>query len=528
MPTLRVIGTGRAGSSVEEALRRAGWAVAPALHHGDDVAGAAEGCDLLVLAVPDAAVAEVAARVRPVATTVVAHLAGSLGPDVLDGHPRRAALHPVVALPDGATGAGRLAGAWYAVAGDALVLEVVDALGGRPFTVADEDRPAHHAACAMAANHVTALLGVVERVAGRAGLPLSPYLQLAAGAVAAVAERGPAAALTGPVARGDWGTVEAHLAALPEADRPSYLALAAEAARLVGRSLPTGLGVPAGPAVLHEKAALRKALDQARAAGLTVGLVPTMGALHDGHASLIRRAAAECDVVAVTIFVNPLQFDRADDLAAYPRTLEGDVAVATAAGATVVFAPTVAEVYGPDGARARVRVEGLADRLEGASRPGHFDGVATVCTKLFGMAGACRAYFGEKDFQQVAVVRRLVHDLDLPVEIVPCPTVRADDGLALSSRNALLTPEERAVAPTLHQALTAGAWLVRQGERDPVRIADAIRGEVERQPRFRIDRVDVVDADTLAPPHDHTTRLRLLVAAFLGQARLIDNLGADL
>jgi pantoate--beta-alanine ligase len=527
MPTLRVIGAGRAGSSVEEALRRAGWTVLPTLHHGDGLRGAAAGCDLLVLAVPDAAVVEVAAKVDPVPTTTVAHLAGSLGPDALAPHLRRAALHPVVALSDPATGADRLAGAWFGVAGDPLALEVVAALGGRAFEVADDDRAAHHAACAMAANHVTALLGVVERVVDRAGLPLAPYADLAAGAVAAVADRGPARALTGPVARGDWGTVQAHLDALAEADRPAYLALAAEAARLAGRSLPAGLGVPAGAAVFHEKAALRKALDQARAAALTVGLVPTMGALHEGHAALIRRAAAECDVVAVTVFVNPLQFDRAEDLAAYPRTLDADLAAAAAAGAAVVFAPSATEMYGPAPA-ARVHVEGLADRLEGAARPGHFDGVATVCTKLFGIAGACRAYFGEKDFQQVAVVRRLVHDLDLPVDVVACPIVRADDGLALSSRNTLLTEDERAVAPALHRALSVAAFLVAQGERSPDLIAAAVRRELGREPRFRLDGVDVVDADTLDPPGEHTTRLRILAAAFLGRVRLIDNLGAEL
>ena len=301
----------------------------------------------------------------------------------------------------------------------------------------------------------------------------------------------------------------------------------------VGRSLEEALGgaspahsaAAAGAAVLSEKEATRQALDVARAAGRTVGLVPTMGALHDGHASLIRRAAAECDTVAVTIFVNPLQFDRSDDLAAYPRTLVADVALASAAGASVVFAPSIDEMYG-SGTGTRVHVEGLAERLEGAARPGHFDGVATVCTKLFAVAGPCRAYFGEKDFQQVAVVRRVVHDLDLPVEVVPCPTVRRRDGLALSSRNTLLTDEERAVAPTLHAALRRGVALVARGERDPAAVAAAVAARIEREPRFLLDRVDVVDADTLEPPDEHTSQLRILAAAFLGRVRLIDNLGA--
>ena len=154
--------------------------------------------------------------------------------------------------------------------------------------------------------------------------------------------------------------------------------------------------------------------------------------------------------------------------------------------------------------------------------------MATICTKLFGIAGAGRAYFGEKDFQQVAVVRRLVHDLDLPVQVVACPTVRADDGLALSSRNALLTDEERAVAPTLSGALAAGGRLVARGERRPERIADAVRSHVAQEPSLRLDRVDVVDADTLTPPGPATTRIRILAAAFLGRVRLIDNLGAEL
>ena len=301
------------------------------------------------------------------------------------------------------------------------------------------------------------------------------------------------------------------------------VALRVVSARRASRSEPA----PPSVGVVTEKAALRRDLDQARAAGRTVGLVPTMGALHDGHAALIRRAAAECDLVAVTVFVNPLQFDRPDDLAAYPRDLDGDLAVAAAAGARLVFAPTGTEIYGA-GAQARVHVAGLADRLEGAARPGHFDGVATVCTKLFGIAGPCRAYFGEKDFQQVAVVRRLVHDLDLPVEVVACPTVRDGDGLALSSRNALLTPRERTAAPGLHRALRLGVARVAAGEREPAVIAAAVAAALGTEPALRLDRVDVVDADTLEAPGGPTVRLRILAAAFLGPVRLIDNLGIDL
>ena len=284
--------------------------------------------------------------------------------------------------------------------------------------------------------------------------------------------------------------------------------------------------------LVDTNAAFARMLASARGVGRTVGLVPTMGALHDGHASLIRRAAHDCDVAAVTVFVNPLQFDRAADLAAYPRTLDSDVAAAAEAGATVVFVPSTQEMFGPTGqVDTTVHVAGLADRLEGASRPGHFDGVATVVTKLFALTGPCRAYFGEKDFQQLAVVRRLVADLSLPVRVVGCPTVRAADGLALSSRNAYLTAGERSVAPLLHAALESAARAAGAGEHAPGVLAAIVGGALAGEPRFRLDRVDVVDAATLGPPDAGpapTTELRILAAAFLGRARLIDNVGVCL
>lgn len=232
---LRVVGPGRAGGALALALHRAGWTVEAPLGRDDDLDGAAHDVDLLVLATPDPAIAEVAAAVEPVPTTVVAHLAGALGLDVLGEHERRAALHPLVALPDAETGAARLAdGAWFAVAGDPLVRQVVDDLGGRAFTVADADRTRYHAAAVIASNHLVALFGQVERVAPE-GVPVEAFLGLARGTLDNVAALGPAAALTGPVARGDWATVERHLAALPEDERPAYEAMVAEARRLAGR-----------------------------------------------------------------------------------------------------------------------------------------------------------------------------------------------------------------------------------------------------------------------------------------------------
>ena len=202
------------------------------------------------------------------------------------------------------------------------------------------------------------------------------------------------------------------------------------------------------------------ALEAERAVGRRIGLVPTMGALHAGHRALVARAAVECDVVAVTVFVNPLQFDGADDLARYPRDLEGDVAAAAESGATIVFAPGVEELYPgfPAPRPVTVHVGGVAAVLEGRARPGHFDGVATVVTTLFSLAGRCRAYFGEKDYQQLVVVRTLAEGLHLPVELVACPTVREEDGLALSSRNVRLSAEQRAAAAAPWRTGCATRW----------------------------------------------------------------------
>ena len=269
----------------------------------------------------------------------------------------------------------------------------------------------------------------------------------------------------------------------------------------------------------------RTVLDAARSSGATVGLVPTMGALHAGHASLIRRAASECDCVCTTIFVNPLQFGAGEDLSAYPRSLASDILLADESGASIVLAPSVEEMYG-DGSATTVSVDGpLTEVLEGASRPGHFDGVATVVAKLFAIAGPCRAYFGEKDFQQLAVVRRMAADLSMPVEVIGCPTVRDADGLALSSRNAYLEPSERLVAPSLHRALVAGADAVRAGERDPRAVTEVMTATIVAEPLFDIDYAAVVDATTFTTPDPLVGELRLLVAARLGKARLIDNLG---
>ncbi len=274
--------------------------------------------------------------------------------------------------------------------------------------------------------------------------------------------------------------------------------------------------------IIRETNVMQQYAEQQRRAGRSVGLVPTMGALHDGHVSLIRRCRADNDVAVMTLFVNPMQFDRRDDLARYPRNLDRDADLASAAGADVIFYPAVEEMY-PSGYATYVTVEGLADRWEGATRPGHFRGVATVCTKLFAACRPHRAYFGRKDYQQSLVIRRLVVDLNLGFEIVVLPTVREADGLALSSRNVLLGPEERRQAAVLSRALGAAQSAVKAGERDAETLRGEIGAEIRSAPLAAVDYVAVCDPDTLEPLTRISGRAVALVAVRFGAVRLIDN-----
>jgi pantoate--beta-alanine ligase len=267
---------------------------------------------------------------------------------------------------------------------------------------------------------------------------------------------------------------------------------------------------------------LRDSCDAARASGLTVGLVPTMGYLHDGHRSLMRAARAGTTFVVVTIFVNPLQFGPGEDLDRYPRDLDGDVAACRAEGVDVVFAPSVDEMF-PAAPRTTVHVAGLTDALCGLSRPGHFDGVTTVVTKLCAIVGPCRAYFGRKDAQQLAVVTRLVSDLALPVEVVGCPLVREADGLAMSSRNAYLDDAQRRAATVLFRALRAGADVAVAGERDPERVRAAVRDQLAGEPLVVPEYVEVRDAAEISEIERLDGDVLLAVAARVGGTRLIDN-----
>ncbi|WP_314141732.1 pantoate--beta-alanine ligase [Buttiauxella noackiae] len=273
---------------------------------------------------------------------------------------------------------------------------------------------------------------------------------------------------------------------------------------------------------------LRQQIRRWRQEGKRIALVPTMGNLHDGHMKLVDDAKSRADVVVTTIFVNPMQFDRPDDLTRYPRTLQEDCEKLNRRKVDLVFAPAPADMY-PQGLDSQtfVEVPGLSTMLEGASRPGHFRGVSTIVSKLFNMVQPDIACFGEKDFQQVAVIRKMVADMGYDIEIIGVPTVRAKDGLALSSRNGYLTAEQRKIAPGLHKVMQSLADKLRSGERDTEEML-AIAATELNEKGFRSDDLQIRDADTLSELNVESKRAVVLMAAWLGQARLIDNIQVDL
>ncbi len=277
--------------------------------------------------------------------------------------------------------------------------------------------------------------------------------------------------------------------------------------------------------IVGTKQQVRDAVAAGRGEGKTIGLVPTLGALHEGHLSLMRRSVADCDLTVVSVFVNPTQFGPGEDLDEYPRDLEGDASACEAIGVDLLFAPTVEEMYADD-ASTVVSVSELTEGLCGAYRPGHFDGVTTVVCKLLNIVLPDRAYFGEKDYQQLVVIRRMVRDLDIPVEVVGCPTVREDDGLALSSRNRYLSEEERAAAPALHRALQRGAEAAREGAtgREVERV---VARALAQEPLFRPQYIQAVHPETLKPLGDEAGPMVIAAAAHLGGTRLIDNVRVE-
>jgi pantoate--beta-alanine ligase len=555
-----IVGRGRVGASLATAFGQAGLPV-----RLTSTAAAAErsaGATAVLLCVPDAEIASTAAALAPRPPKLVGHVSGAGALAALDSTTRAGAgafsIHPLQTFADGST---PVAGIPCAIAGsDEAAESFADALardvGMRPFAVPDERRAAYHAAASIASNFLVALkesaAGLLEAAGVEDGRELLAPLVLRT--AANWAEHG-VGALTGPIARGDAETVERHRAALAELAPellPIYEALAARTAALA-RSSPSGgdsaalalasqsaapgrrrtdtapaesKGGGGGMRIVHTKRGLREALAGPRREGKRIGLVPTMGAFHEGHLSLMRAARAGCDLVVVSLFVNPSQFGPGEDLATYPRDESRDTELAEREGVDLLWIPSVDEMY-PDGFGTAVEVdEALTGILDGAADqrgPEHFRGVTTVVAKLFNCVQPDAAFFGRKDAQQAVVIERMARDLDFPVEVIALPTVRDPDGLAMSSRNVYLDESDRESALALSRALRAAERAAANGERSADVIVSTAINEL-RSAGVNPEYVEARDARDLSPVADLNGRPVLLaVAARVGRARLIDN-----
>lgn len=570
-----VVGAGRVGAVLGAALRRAGHHVVgasavsqeshdriDALLPGVPVVDVPEviaTADLVLLTVPDDVLPDVVAGAASLghwrAGQIVLHTAGRHGTDVLAPAEQVGAIglavHPAMTFTGTSLDLARLVDCPFAVTAAPAVLPIAQALvveiGGEPVVLPEHGRLVYHAALTHGANHLVTLVAQARRLLDRSeihetGHFLRPLLEAALeGAL-----RDGEVSLTGPVSRGDAGTVGAHLGALAElvghdpttSDIPAtYRALAAataERARDTRRLAPssaahvlTALDPPVaatGPAADRAPQLLRTREDLAEVLAAPRGrraVVMTMGALHEGHLDLVRAARRQAEQVVVTVFVNPLQFAPGEDLEAYPRDLHGDVTKLADAGADIVFAPAPDVVYPHGDPLVRVDPGPLGAVLEGTSRRTHFAGVLTVVAKLLGLTGPDVAVFGQKDAQQLALVRAMVRDLDLGVEVLGVATRRDADGLALSSRNDYLSPAQRASALALPRALQAGAAVAAQG---PSAVLDAARAVLDAEPGLHLDYLALVDPTTLeALGVGHHGDGLLLVAAWSGITRLIDN-----
>jgi pantoate--beta-alanine ligase len=529
-----IVGAGRAGGSLARAAEAAGLEVR--LAGRDDAGDACAGAAVALICVPDAEIeAACAALAAAGPPPLVGHVSGATGLDALSSAAERGAqtfsLHPLQTIPDPETD---LTGAPCAVSGSTReALELADALARRlgllPFPLDDADRVAYHAAASIASNFLVALEESAAELLERTGVEnarelLSPLVLRTA---ANWSERG-AEALTGPIARGDTATIERHLGALRERAPelvPAYEALAERARAIVARPAhPSGSGGGDAMKVVRTKSELADVLSPARRQGRTIGLVPTMGALHEGHLSLLRAARERCDVVVMSLFVNPAQFAAGEDLESYPRDEDRDLALAGGEGVDLVYAPSAEEVY-PPRFSTTVEVAGLTDVLCGSPRSRgreHFRGVTTVVAKLLNSVAPDVAFFGQKDAQQAIVIRRMAADLDFPVEIAVLPTVRESDGLAMSSRNAYLRPDDRERAAALSRALGAAAARAADGAALEAAL-DAARAELDAsgiEPEY----LEARDAEDLSSVSSLNGRPVLVaVAARVGDARLIDN-----
>lgn len=573
-----IVGAGRVGAVLGAALHGAGHTVVGVSAVSDESKERAElllpgapiltvpevvqRAELVLLAVPDDQLEDLVAGLARTqhwqAGQLVVHVAGRWGVGVLE--PARAAgaiplaIHPAMTFTGMSMDVARLAECPFGVTAPAAVLPIAQALvvemGGEPLVVPEADRGLYHAALTHGANHVSTLVGQSLEILGGAGIE-NPAQVLGPLARASVdnALRTGESALTGPVVRGDAGTLREHRQALEEAIEhcvsgdvlPTYIGIASATAQRAHRrgvlhkadyeqvtAALTGTSAHRASDLLVVKdpadfrAVIRERV-QAVGPQATIGFVPTMGALHDGHEHLVHKARQENDLVVVSIFVNPLQFGPHEDFARYPADLEGDVSRLRAAGVDVVFAPSVESMYPGGDPLVRVSSGELGTQWEGASRPGHFDGVLTVVAKLFSLVGVgcpVRAYFGQKDAQQLLLVRRMVRDLNMDIDVRSVPIVRAEDGVALSSRNAYLNAQERIAARVLSRSLTALAEKTANLEQVREQINSEVIGQGPQA--VRLDYLTVVDPDTLSPV-DPAPGALALVAAWVGNTRLIDN-----
>ncbi len=566
-----VIGPGRLGSALVANLVRAGLdvtAVGVRATAGTDPSSrpprltlnqAVAGADVLWFTVPDDAIAAAAATAAAALQTAHAQApAGSLLAIHSSGlgslallAPLRAAgaevlcLHPLQTFAGGEPQQDALVGVPLAVTGEgraaAAGRRLAERLGALPFALPEANKPLYHMAAAVASNLLVALESEAAELM-RAASGARDGLQLLGPLVRTTVEnllaQGVEQALTGPVARGDVSTVRAHLAlihsqpprcrrGLPGSLRPSRRTRGAAARRRDGAHV--SQAVRRRGATVKPVRTIGEARTALAALPRPLGLVPTMGALHEGHLALVRAARERCATVAASLFVNPTQFGPGEDFARYPRDEQRDLALFAGHGVDLVFAPRADDMY-PEGFATTVHVGGpLTEAFEGAARASHFDGVATIVTKLLTIVAPDLAFFGQKDAQQLAVIRRLVADLDLPVEIVAVETVREPDGLALSSRNVYLDESQRAGAPRLHEALLAGRAAATAGA-SPADVAAVVTTALApatpavSRPGFAVKYVAVVDAATFRRERALGPRSLLVAAARLGTTRLIDNI----
>lgn len=571
-----IVGAGRVGAVLGHALQGSGHRIIAASGASPqsqerievllagvpivDPDAALSGADLVLLTVPDDALAPVVQGLAKLGSftpgQIVVHTAGRYGLDVLAPAAEQGAIpiaiHPAMTFTGTSMDLGRLDGAPFAITANPAMLPIAQALvvemGGDPIMLPDGAHDAYHAALAHGANHLVTLISQARRILEAAGVQesgalLTPLLNAALEGALVSGD----SALTGPIRRGDAGTIDTHLAALARTS-PETLATYRELARAtVTRAVESDFLSPergveiidlleAAPGSGEGSSASPG--EGSRAGGTRIvttitdlvaamtprprAVVMTMGALHEGHLELVRQARERAEEVVVTIFVNPLQFGEGEDLATYPRSLEEDIAKLTALGVDVIFTPSAEEMY----PRARVRVDagGIGTVLEGAARPGHFDGMLTVVHKLLGITGADVALFGQKDAQQLTLIRAMVEDLNMGTQIVAVPIVRDADGLALSSRNAYLSAPERRAALILPRAIRAGEQAAAAGASPERTLAAARHAFAAHEESVELEYLVLVDPETMRPVESEAPSSALLaIAATVGNTRLLDN-----